>query len=119
MTEMRSDRLRLTSTAEFAGYDRGWTPRDFNNILRLARDVFPEAADWDRGEYRACLRPMTPDGPPVLGPGRQKDRGRSSDSIRRVAGQQLRLPNLSPDLPPNFGRELGVAHAGHECASTM
>jgi D-amino-acid dehydrogenase len=67
------DRLRLTSTAEFAGYDWGWTPRDFNNILRFARDVFPEAVDYDRGEYRACLRPMTPDGPPILGLGRHRN----------------------------------------------
>jgi D-amino-acid dehydrogenase len=67
------DRLRLTSTAEFAGYDWSWTPRDFNNILRFARDVFPEAVDYDRGEYRACLRPMTPDGPPILGLGRHRN----------------------------------------------
>ena len=67
------DRLRLTSTAEFAGYDRGWTPRDFNNIMRFARDIFPDAADWDRGEYRACLRPMTPDGRPIVGPGRHEN----------------------------------------------
>jgi len=67
------DRLRLTSTAEFTGYDWGWTPRDFNNILRLARDLFPEAADYERGEYRACLRPMTPDGPPILGLGRHRN----------------------------------------------
>jgi D-amino-acid dehydrogenase len=67
------DRLRLTSTAEFAGYDWGWTPRDFNNILRLARDLFPEAADWGQGQYRACLRPMTPDGPPILGLGRHRN----------------------------------------------
>ena len=67
------NRLRLTSTAEFAGYDRSWTPRDFNNILRFARDIFPDAADWDRGEYRACLRPLTPDGPPVLGYGRHRN----------------------------------------------
>jgi D-amino-acid dehydrogenase len=67
------DRLRLTSTAEFAGYDWGWTPRDFNNIRSLARDLFPEAADYDRGEYRACLRPMTPDGPPILGLGRHRN----------------------------------------------
>jgi D-amino-acid dehydrogenase len=67
------DRLRLTSTAEFAGYDWGWTPRDFNNILRFARDVFPDAVDFDRGEYRACLRPMTPDGPPILGLGRHRN----------------------------------------------
>jgi D-amino-acid dehydrogenase len=69
----QGDRLRLTSTAEFAGYDWNWRARDFNNILRFARDVFPDAADWDRGEYRACLRPMTPDGPPVLGLGRHRN----------------------------------------------
>jgi len=67
------DELRLTSTAEFAGYDWGWTPRDFNNILRLARDLFPDAADYEQGQYRACLRPMTPDGPPILGLGRHKN----------------------------------------------
>ncbi|HEV8614341.1 MAG TPA: FAD-dependent oxidoreductase [Methylomirabilota bacterium] len=67
------DRLRLTSTAEFAGYDWGWTPRDFNNIRSLARDLFPDAADYDRGEYRACLRPMTPDGPPILGVARHRN----------------------------------------------
>jgi len=67
------DRLRLTSTAEFAGYDWGWTPRDFNNILRLARDLFPDAADYDQGQYRACLRPMTPDGPPILGVARHRN----------------------------------------------
>src|SRR5919201_1650593 len=67
------DRLRLTSTAEFAGYDWGWAPRDFNNILRLARDLFPDAVDYDRGQYRACLRPMTPAGPPILGLGRHRN----------------------------------------------
>jgi len=67
------DRLRLTSTAEFAGYDWGWTPRDFNSIRTLARDLFPDAADYERGEYRACLRPMTPDGPPILGLGRHRN----------------------------------------------
>ena len=67
------DRLRLTSTAEFAGYDWGWTPRDFNNILRFARDVFADAVDFERGEYRACLRPLTPDGPPILGLGRHRN----------------------------------------------
>jgi D-amino-acid dehydrogenase len=67
------DWLRLTSTAEFAGYDWSWTPRDFNNILRLARDIFPDAADYDHGQYRACLRPMTPDGRPILGTSRHRN----------------------------------------------
>lgn len=66
----QGDRLRMTSTAEFAGYDWRWTPRDFNNIKRFARDIFADAIDESEGEYCACLRPMTPDGAPILGTGR-------------------------------------------------
>jgi D-amino-acid dehydrogenase len=64
------DRLRMTSTAEFAGYDRTAPESSFAGILRVARELFPDAADYEQGERRACLRPMTPDGPPVLGTGR-------------------------------------------------
>ncbi len=28
---------------------------------------------YERGQYRACLRPMTPDGPPILGLGRHRN----------------------------------------------
>jgi D-amino-acid dehydrogenase len=41
--------------------------------MRFARDIFPDAADWGRGEYRACLRPMTPDGRPVVGRSRYEN----------------------------------------------
>lgn len=63
------DSLRFTSTAEFAGYARSWEPKDFSNILRMARVLFPSAADYSQGHYRACLRPMTPDGPAIIGRG--------------------------------------------------
>ncbi len=61
------ERLRFTSTAEFAGYDRGWRESDFRAMLRAARELFPEAADYGQPSYWSCLRPMTPDGPPILG----------------------------------------------------
>jgi D-amino-acid dehydrogenase len=64
------DRLRMSSTAEFAGHARSWSERDFENILKMARELLPEAADYARGQYRACLRPMTPGGPPIIGRGR-------------------------------------------------
>jgi D-amino-acid dehydrogenase len=67
------NRLRMTSTAEFAGYDRTAPEPRFAGILRVARELFPEAADYTQGERRACLRPMTPDGPPVLGTGRYEN----------------------------------------------
>ena len=61
------DRLRMSSTAEFAGYDRSWKPSDFAGVLETAKRLFPGAANWDKGTFRACLRPMTPDGPPIIG----------------------------------------------------
>jgi D-amino-acid dehydrogenase len=61
------DKLRMTSTAEFAGFDRTTRESSFANIMRMARELLPEAADYTAGERRACLRPMTPDGPPVIG----------------------------------------------------
>jgi D-amino-acid dehydrogenase len=62
------DVLRMSSTAEFAGYDRSWQTSDFDGVLETARRLFPTAAHYDQGRYRACLRPMTPDGPPLIGP---------------------------------------------------
>jgi len=61
------DRLRLTGSAEFTGYETSYSERDFKSIMRLGRDLFPEAADYEHGSFRACNRPMTPDGPPILG----------------------------------------------------
>lgn len=60
------DRLRVSATAEFAGYDRSWRHADFAGIHATMRRLFPTAAHYDKGEYRACLRPMTPDGPPII-----------------------------------------------------
>ena len=67
------DKLRMTSTAEFCGYDRSTSDSAFGNIMRMARELLPDAADYAAGERRACLRPMTPDGPPVIGKGRHSN----------------------------------------------
>jgi D-amino-acid dehydrogenase len=67
------DRLRMSSTAEFAGFGRGWAETDFTNIRRMAQELFPDAADYDDGHYRACLRPMTPGGQPIVGFGRHRN----------------------------------------------
>lgn len=61
------DRLRLTATADFTGYDTGHKPADFAHMLGIARDLFPTGIDYAQPGYWACLRPMTPDGPPILG----------------------------------------------------
>jgi D-amino-acid dehydrogenase len=62
------DRLRLTATADFAGYDTGYESGDFALMGRVARELFPDGGAYERADYWACLRPMTPDGPPIMGP---------------------------------------------------
>ena len=36
-------------------------------MLAVARELFPRGVDFSRPRYWACLRPMTPDGPPIIG----------------------------------------------------
>jgi D-amino-acid dehydrogenase len=62
------DRLRITATADFAGYDTSHSERDFAHMLATIRALFPDGADYDRASRWAGLRPMTPKGTPILGP---------------------------------------------------
>ena len=64
------NRLRFTATAEFSGYDTTHTPQDFAPMLRAARQLFPKGADYDKPDFWAGLRPMTPEGTPILGKSR-------------------------------------------------
>lgn len=61
------DRLRAAGTAEIGGYDRTLNPHRADSMLRGLRTLFPRAGDATRAEAWCGLRPMTPDGPPVLG----------------------------------------------------
>jgi D-amino-acid dehydrogenase len=67
------ERLRFTSTAEFGGYDRSHRPEDFRAMLRSARELFPDAAHYDRPDYWAGLRPMTPETTPIFGTARYRN----------------------------------------------
>ena len=61
------ERLRVTATAEFAGYDKSHRPADYRHMLAAIRDLLPEAADYGAPDYWAGLRPMTPDNCPYIG----------------------------------------------------
>ena len=63
------DYMRMSSTAMFSGYDRSWQASDFDNITETANRLWPGALDWNTAKLTAGLRPMTPDGPPVIGKG--------------------------------------------------
>jgi D-amino-acid dehydrogenase len=67
------DRVRATATAEFSGYGRNHQPSDFSHMMSVMRELFPDGADWPRAERWAGLRPMTPEGTPILGPSRYRN----------------------------------------------
>ena len=60
-------RLRIAGTAEFNGVDTTLNPRRGASILRRALALVPEFATETAAEHWAGLRPMTADGPPILG----------------------------------------------------
>jgi D-amino-acid dehydrogenase len=61
------DRIRIASSAVFSGFNLNHTPEDFKSILNLAREVFPDAADYAQAQYWSGLRPMTPSSTPIIG----------------------------------------------------
>ncbi|MGI9492307.1 MAG: D-amino acid dehydrogenase [Geminicoccaceae bacterium] len=61
------DRLRLAGTAEFIGFDASLNPARGANLVNGLRDLFPDCPNVDQGRHWAGLRPMTPDGIPILG----------------------------------------------------
>jgi len=61
------DRLRFTATAEISGYGTGHKPSDFDFMLSVAKELYPEGGDYDGATPWAGLRPMTPEGTPLFG----------------------------------------------------
>lgn len=64
------DRLRAAGTAELGvgAADTSAPAERCRAILRAARDLYPRGAGYSAPQLWAGMRPMTPDGPPLLGP---------------------------------------------------
>jgi D-amino-acid dehydrogenase len=61
------DRLRAAGTAEITGHDTAMNDTRARAVLDGLLALFPKAGDPQRAEFWTGLRPMTPDGPPVIG----------------------------------------------------
>jgi D-amino-acid dehydrogenase len=61
------DRMRVAGTAEFAGFDSTLTEDRARVVLAQAQRQFPNAGDFTKAKFWTGLRPLTPDGVPVLG----------------------------------------------------
>ena len=61
------DRIRVGGMAEVAGFSRDRPLRRRETLTFCLNDLFPHAAATHNLDLWAGLRPMTPDGPPVIG----------------------------------------------------
>jgi D-amino-acid dehydrogenase len=61
------DRIRVGGMAEIAGYDTSSNPRRRETLEMVVNDLFPGAGDTAEASFWTGLRPMTPDGTPIVG----------------------------------------------------
>ncbi len=62
------DRIRVGGTAELAGYSRTLRHSRRATLEHVVTDLFPGGGDVAKATFWTGLRPMTPDGTPVIGP---------------------------------------------------
>jgi D-amino-acid dehydrogenase len=61
------DRIRVGGMAEIAGFDTRLNPRRRETLEMVVNDLFPGAGDTAAASFWTGLRPMTPDGTPIVG----------------------------------------------------
>lgn len=66
------DRIRVGGMAELRGFDLRLDPRRRATLEMVTRDLFP-GGDLPAAEFWTGLRPMTPDGTPIVGPTRYRN----------------------------------------------
>jgi D-amino-acid dehydrogenase len=63
-------RIRVGGTAELAGFSLALRKPRRETLAHSVTDLFPRGGDVSKASFWTGLRPMTPDGTPVVGPTR-------------------------------------------------
>jgi D-amino-acid dehydrogenase len=61
------NRIRLGGMAELAGFNLSLNPRRRETLEMVASDLFPQGGNISAATFWTGLRPMTPDGTPIIG----------------------------------------------------
>lgn len=61
------DRIRAGGTAELAGYSLQLHEARRRTLCHVVGDLFPGGGNLSKADFKCGLRPMTPDGTPVIG----------------------------------------------------
>lgn len=62
------DRIRVGGTAQLSGFNLDLDAARRRTLEFVVTDLFPQGGDVTRAEFWCGLRPMTPDGTPLVGP---------------------------------------------------
>jgi D-amino-acid dehydrogenase len=114
------DRIRVGGMAEIAGFDMTLHPRRRETLVHSVEDLFGGAGDQSKATFWCGLRPMTPDGTPIVGasslPNLYLNTGHGTLGWTMAAGSARLLTDLisgragdieSADL--GYGRYQGLA----------
>ena len=112
------NRVRVTGFVELAGFNRRIPARRLDVLREAFASRFPGAADLGQAEPWTGFRPMTPDGPALLGRGRQENlllntghgtfgwtlSAGSAEIIGQLLDGETPSVNLTPLRPERFHR---------------
>ncbi|WP_420473353.1 D-amino acid dehydrogenase [Noviherbaspirillum sp. ST9] len=60
-------RVRIAGTAELGARSDALRDRALRTLLKVGSDWFPDAANYSQANFWTGIRPMLPDGPPLIG----------------------------------------------------
>ena len=117
------DRIRVGGMAELSGFDLRLNPRRRETLEMVVNDLFPGAGDTAKASFWTGLRPMTPDGTPVVGRTSMKNlfinTGHGTLGWTMSCGSAQLLADLMSAKRPAIPHEdLGAARYGSDKRST-
>jgi len=107
------DRIRVAGMAEICGFDLELREKRRATVEHVVSDLFPLGGDLGKAEFWCGLRPMTPDGTPVIGktphPGLFLNTGHGTLGWTMACGSAKYLADLMSGRAPEIDTEgLGV-----------
>ncbi len=111
------NRIRVGGMAELSGYNNVLPDRRRQTLMYSAGSLFPGAGDLEYARYWSGLRPMTPDGTPVIGatsvPGLWLNTGHGTLGWTMACGSGRVLADLIDGRPPEIETaDLSLARYG-------
>ena len=106
------DRIRAGGTAEIAGYDTTLRHARRAPLEHSVTDLFEGGGRWEGATFWTGLRPMTPDGPPIIGKtpvtGLYLNTGHGTLGWTMACGSGRVLADIVSGTPP----DIDVTHLG-------